>query len=145
MKEAFLECFYPKRGYKLRLKDARKLISDFKKLSPDDESLADAMIYYVECGVRFTNDFGDIDEPFCNSVAGMFRDVGKFVQANGLRRLFEERAEKIMNDTGDIGWGFHEELADTFYNCFLGWKFLLSMAWITRRMPLPANPNDLHI
>ena len=63
VKEAVLECFFPKRGYKLRLKDARKIISDFKKLEPDPESLADAMLYYVECGVRFTNDFGDIDEP----------------------------------------------------------------------------------
>ncbi len=119
MKEAILECFYPQRGYKLRLKDARKLISDFKKLSPDDESLADAMIYYVECGVRFTNDFGDIDEPFYNSIAGMFRDVGKFVQANTLTSLFKERAEKIMNETSDIGWGFHEDLADTYYNHFV--------------------------
>ena len=64
VKEAVLECFFPKRGFKLRLKDARKVISDFKKLEPDPESLADVMLYYVECGVRFTNDFGDIDEPF---------------------------------------------------------------------------------
>ncbi len=47
VKEAVLECFFPKRGYKLRLKDARKAISDFKKLEPDIESLADVMIYYV--------------------------------------------------------------------------------------------------
>ena len=119
VKEMILECFYPKRGYKLRLKDARKVIADFKKLSPDDESLADVMIYYVECGVRFTNDFGDIGEPFYNSIAGMFHDAGKLVQANGLATLFKERAKKIMNDTSGIGWGFHDELADIYYNYFL--------------------------
>ncbi len=119
VKNAVLHCFYPTRGYKLRLKDARKAITDFKKLSPDGESLIDAMIYYVECGVRFTNDFGDIDEPFYNSVAGMFRDAGHLCQSIGLQNNFKARANKIVDDTSDIGWGFHDELGDIFYNHFL--------------------------
>ena len=32
VKDAVFECFYPKRGFKLRLKDAREIISGFKKL-----------------------------------------------------------------------------------------------------------------
>lgn len=118
VKEAVLECFFPKRGYKLRLKDARKAISDFKKLEPDIESLADVMIYYVECGVRFTNDYGDIDEPFYNSIAGMFDDAAKFINDNELNTIFAARAHKIMEDTSDIGWGFHDELSDIYYNYF---------------------------
>ena len=118
VKEGVLECFFPKRGYKLRLKDARKVISDFKKLEPDAESMADVMLYYVECGVRFTNDFGDIDEPFYNSIAGMFNNTAKFIQENGLSEIFLTRAEKIMKDTNDIGWGFHDDLSDIYYNFF---------------------------
>ncbi len=118
VKEAILECFYPKRGFKLRLKDARKIVSDFKKLEPHAESLADVMLYYVECGVQFTNDFGDIDEPFYNSIAGMFIDTAKFIQENGLNEIFSARANKIADDTSDIGWGFHDELSDIFCNYF---------------------------
>lgn len=118
VKEAVLECFYPKRGFKLRLKDARKIISDFKKLEPDPESLADVMLYYVECGVRFTNDFGDIDEPFYNSIAGMFGNTAKFIQENGLNDIFLPRANKIVEDTNGMGWGFHDELSDIYYNYF---------------------------
>jgi Family of unknown function (DUF6155) len=118
VKETVLRCFYPLRGYELRLKEARKAVSDFKKLSPDEKSLVDVMIYYVECGVRFTNDYGDIDEPFYNSVAGMFNDAGKLCLSNGLTDKFKARAEKIVNDTSGIGWGFHDELGDTFYNYF---------------------------
>ncbi len=113
-----LECFFPKRGSKLRLKDARKVISDFKKLEPDPESLADVMLYYVECGVQFTNDFGDIDEPFYNSIAGMFSNTAKFIQENGLSEIFVTRAKKVVEDTNGIGWGFHDELADIYYNYF---------------------------
>lgn len=119
VKTTVLHCFYPTRGYKLRLKDARKAISDFKKLSPDEESLIDVMIYYVECGVQFTNDFGDIDEPFYNSIAGMFRDAGRLCQSVGLHDKFKARAHKIVDDTSGIGWGFHDELNDIFYNHFL--------------------------
>ena len=118
VKEAVLECFFPKRGFKLRLKDARKIISDFKKLEPDAESLADVMLYYVECGVQFTNDFGDIDEPFYNSIAGMFNNAAKFIQENGLSEMFLARAQKIMEDTNDIGWGFHDEMLDIYYSHF---------------------------
>lgn len=118
VKEAVLECFFPKRGFKLRLKDARKAITDFKKLEPDPESLADVMLYYVECGVRFTNDFGDIDEPFYNSIAGMFIDTADFIQKNGLNEIFLARANKIVEDTNGMGWGFHDDLSDTYYNFF---------------------------
>lgn len=118
VKAIILQCFFPSRGYKLRLKDARKAVNDFKKLSPDEESLIDTMIYYVECGVRFTNDFGDIDEPFYNSVAGMFRQAGALYIHIAKNKEFHDRAEKIMNDTSGIGWGFHDELADIYYNHF---------------------------
>jgi Family of unknown function (DUF6155) len=118
VKIAILHCFYPTRGYKLRLKDARKAVNDFKKLSPDEASLLDVMIYYVECGVTFTNDFGDIDEPFYNSVAGMFRQAGTLYLHMAKNKSFRDRAEKIMNDTSGIGWGFHDELSDVYYNYF---------------------------
>ena len=118
VKEAVLECFFPKRGFKLRLKDARKVISDFKKLEPDPESLADVMLYYVECGVQFTNDFGDIDEPFYVSIERMFIDTAKFIQDNGLNEIFLARAQKITEDSNGIGWGFHDALLDIYYNYF---------------------------
>ncbi|MCX6270977.1 MAG: DUF6155 family protein [Bacteroidetes bacterium] len=60
-KEKVKEAFYPKRGYKLRLSDGKSAISDFKKLGGSPDLVADLMLYYVEMGVVFTNDFGDID------------------------------------------------------------------------------------
>lgn len=51
-------------GRQLSLKNARAVISDFRKASQNKESIADLMLYYVECGVEFTNLYGDIDERF---------------------------------------------------------------------------------
>lgn len=118
VKTAILHCFFPTRGYKLRLKDARKAVSDFKKLSPDEASLLDVMLYYVECGVDFTNDFGDIDEPFYSSVARMFAQAGVLYIHMAKNKDVHDRAEKIMNDTSGIGWGFHDELTHIYYEYF---------------------------
>jgi hypothetical protein len=118
VKTVILHCFFPTRSYKLRLKDARKAVNDFKKLSPNEASLLDVMLYYVECGVRFTNDFGDIDEPFYNSVASMFRQAGTLYIQMAKNKDLHDRAEKIMKDTNGIGWGFHDELVDVYHNYF---------------------------
>lgn len=109
--------FFPLRGGygDPKLSVARKAVNDFKKLSPPPEELADLMIYYVENGVEFTNAYGDINEPFYNSVAGMYRDACKLIKSNSLKNIFKTRCEKIVNETEDIGWGFHDELSDYYY------------------------------
>ena len=40
-------------GRQLSLKNARAVISDFRKASQNKESIADLILYYVECGVEF--------------------------------------------------------------------------------------------
>jgi hypothetical protein len=109
------EGFFPRRGYDLKLSLARKAINDFKKYEPPKELLADLMLYYVECGVEFTNNYGDISEAFYTSVAGSFRSALDLMGREGCLEKFKERAVKISNDTKGIGWGFHDELL-YYYN-----------------------------
>lgn len=115
VKKTIYKFFNPPFGQDPKLREARKEVSGFKKLSPPDEALADVMLYYVECGVEFTNNYGDINEPFYNSVAGMFRDVCKHIKTNQMQAQFKQRCKKIMDDTENIGWGFHDELSDYYY------------------------------
>lgn len=103
---------------KLKLREARKAVTDFKKLSPTENDMADVMLFYVECGVDFTNTFGDIDEPFYNSMAGMFHDAGKYIKTNGLQAQFKQRCKKIVDDARNTGWGFYDELSD-YYSDFI--------------------------
>ncbi len=65
--------FFPTRGFgRARLATARKAITDYKKVSTSIAGLVDLMLFYVEMGVRFTNTYGDIDEPFYNSMESMY-------------------------------------------------------------------------
>lgn len=46
------------------MREGKKALSDFQKLEPAAELIADLLLVYVETGVRFTNEYGDIDEAF---------------------------------------------------------------------------------
>ncbi len=111
--------FYPDRGYgKLRLAVARKAVTDYKKLAASADGVADLMLFYVETGVRFTNDFGDIDEPFYLSMERMYASALKWIGKHRLEEQFEKRCARVVEDTKDIGWGFHDTLGDMYSGHF---------------------------
>lgn len=96
---------------KMRLSVARKAVTDFKKISRSTHSIADIMVAYVEAGVSCTNEFGDIDEPFYNSMESMYETALKHVVKEHLFDEFGDRLFDIVDDTRGIGWGFHDQLS----------------------------------
>jgi hypothetical protein len=117
-RDKIFEAFYPKRGYNYKLKDGKQVISDFKKLGTSTDLLADLMLFYVETGVKFTNDYGDINEPFYKSLATTFVDSLTLMNKENLLDKFEERVEKIVDDTNGIGWGFHDFLVQVWIDFY---------------------------
>ncbi len=109
----------------VKLSFARKAIADYRKAVGDPEGLAELMLFYAECGVSFTLDFGDIDEPFYNSVEGVFSDG-----LQTLKRCEPEIVGKLLprfvnavQKTDGMGWGFHDSLLDALESYFPGaWR-----------------------
>ena len=112
------EAFYPKRGFGYNLKQGKQSITDFKKLGPSTESLADLMLFYVETGVRFTGDYGDMNEAFYNSMESTYANALKIIYKEGLLDVFKQRSMQIIEDTQDMGWGFHDSLSEIFYQFY---------------------------
>ena len=108
------EAFYPKRGYDFKLKEGKKAISEFKKLRPSSLLIADLMLFYVETGVKFTNEFGDISESFYSSLETTYGAALKLMEKENLLVELKDRAEEIVNDTCNIGWGFHDYLGQVY-------------------------------
>ena len=109
--------FYPSRGFgRLNLREAKKAISEFKKLCSDKIMVIDLMLFYVENCVEFTNDYGDIDERFYSSAESVYEQVVKEVNDSGMPTYekFAERLEAVVNDTSGIGWGFHDSLQEIY-------------------------------
>lgn len=118
-KAAVRKEFFPARGHgDGRLSVARKAVSDYKKVSNNVVGLIDLMVYYVETGVQFTSTYGDIDEPFYNSMESMYGSALKQIAANGLQDTFYKRCRRIVTDTSGMGWGFHDALSEMFHETF---------------------------
>lgn len=117
-RDKIFDSFYPKRGFILKLKDAKQAIADFKKLEPSTELLADLMLFYVECGVKFTNDFGDIDEKFYVSAEKIYFEALTLMHKGDFLEKFEIRSFKIVDDSNGIGWGFHDYLLQMYFNFY---------------------------
>jgi len=122
-KKVILNCLYPNVMDKKDFFDfdrADKAINDYAKATGDDESLADLMIYYVECGNKFTREHGDIDEFFYDALIEMYRKAIKNVRKmpKKQREPFRKRLEKIMRSSNGIGWGYHDDLCHFYYKAF---------------------------
>jgi hypothetical protein len=113
-----VEQFYPKRGEaKLKLGEARKAITDYRKATGNVPGTAELLMTYVEKGAEFTHDYGDIDERFYNSVESVLDELATLLlrevpevypQVNG-------RLARVEQLTDGIGWGFHDYISDVVW------------------------------
>ena len=121
-KKAIEKCISPAEPWKhpVKLSLARKAISDYRKAVGDPEGLAELMLFYAECGVRFTLEFGDIDEPFYNSVESVFSDGLKALNrcSPDVANKLLPRFENAVQSTDSMGWGFHDGLRDALESYF---------------------------
>lgn len=110
--------FFPDRGFgKLRLAEAKKEITAFKKATNDEKRTVDLMLFYVEQGVEFTNSYGDIYEGFYISMVKMFDQVAKECDGNDvLYQAFSSRLQKVVSRAQGTGWGFGEALVEIYYS-----------------------------
>ncbi|NJL52744.1 MAG: hypothetical protein HC930_12000 [Hydrococcus sp. SU_1_0] len=111
--------FFPTRGFgRAKLSVAKKAITEYKKVIKTVASLIDIMLFYVEQGVRFTDAYGDIDEPFYISMETMYEKAVKEIIKHRLKDTFQKRCYKIVLDTSEMGWGFHDTLSEIYEDAF---------------------------
>ena len=108
--------FYPNRGEpKCRFSICRKAISDFKKLKPFPSCLADLMLFYIETGVNFTVEYGDMWEQYYTALENNFDKAMEFIYKNGYLEELRPRIEKMLKTSEECGWGFPDTLYDFYY------------------------------
>jgi hypothetical protein len=101
-----------------RLSDARRAISDYKKIAISRVSIITLMLFYVEMGCKFTQTYGDLYESFYSSLDSMFDRAVKEIIKYDLQDEFEIYCHEIVNLADGTGWGFHDGLDYTFHQGF---------------------------
>jgi len=109
--------FFPKRGYgRLNLREAKKAISDFKKICSDKSMAIDIMLFYVENCVKFTDSYGDINENFYNSAISVYSQVIKEINSGDIElyEIFADRL-RLAAEHACHGWGFYDDMISLYY------------------------------
>ena len=121
LKEILSQAFWAtaKNGRPLgpNLKEAKKVISDVKKVTNNPETIVNFMLDYVEHGVGFTNVYGDMWDGYYSSIEGMFESLENYLTKNVDKIDIEatmNRIEDIASKSSGICWGFHDNLLDMY-------------------------------
>jgi hypothetical protein len=112
-----VEQFFPRRGSgigKLKLSEARKAIRDYRRATGNLAGTLELMLTYVESGTRFTCEYGDIDEPFYNSMDSVLAELARLLVREGaeLYPRFEERLQQLDYAASNIGWGYCDSVRE---------------------------------
>jgi hypothetical protein len=117
-RDKVFEALNPRRGHKIKLKDGKQAIRDFRNLGISAVMLADLMLFYVEAGVELTKDFGIDDDSFYASMETTYLAALKLMEKEDLLEKFVVRSAKFISDTGEIGWEPHAYLSEIHADFF---------------------------
>ncbi len=96
------------------LREARKFISNFKKISKDDKLIIDLMLFYVETGTKLGEEYGDLYGAFYTSMENMFHEVIELLNKprnTSLKEQFMTELNWIMKHATE-GWGYKDTIEE---------------------------------
>jgi DNA repair exonuclease SbcCD ATPase subunit len=64
-----------KDSQQISIKNAKKVLSDYKKATSNKIGLIDLMVYYIECDTDFLCEFGDMYEQYYISLESVFDSI----------------------------------------------------------------------
>lgn len=118
-KQRIKEEYFPKRGFgKASSSASNKVIADFRKIAVHKKDLVDLLLYRAEMMLEFTNDYGDMDEPFYNSLGTSFRKGCELIKKERLESYYRTYCQELVNKARNFGWGMYDELYTYYHECF---------------------------
>ena len=110
-KKQLYDIFFSKAS--LSLRNAKAVLSGFKKTVQNKEDYFDLELYYVELGTAYTNEYGDINEAFYSSLISVFADFCENVKRSGRSDFLysvRKRLDRLSEEAQGIGWGYEYEI-----------------------------------
>jgi hypothetical protein len=114
------KAIYPKFGNSLSLSTGKLAIQAYKNTTNDSDGVLELMMFYVECGNKFTVDYGDIDEHFYYSIEIMFEKVVSTIK-NSEKPIIDAylpRLIEVVKSADCIGWGYYDQIKECLQEAF---------------------------
>lgn len=108
--------YFPKRGYgRAKNSVSKKVITDFKRIAVHQKDVAELLLYRTEMMLKYTNAYGDIDEPFYNSLESSFAQACEIIAEERLIPYFKVYCEELIESANGFGWGVHGTMGDIYH------------------------------
>jgi hypothetical protein len=115
-RERIERAFYTRGGKpQLKLSEGRKAIREYQAATSDPAGSLELRMTFVETGTQFTSEFGDIDEPFYNSLSSVLHEMDQILKSEQGPDLYQgirKRVLELPKLAGRIGWGYGDEIRD---------------------------------
>jgi hypothetical protein len=104
----------------VQIAKAKKAIADYTKASGEPKGMLELMLFFVETGSKFTVNCGDMYEEFYLALERMYEKALDLLLTMDEETIDEyyNRFDDLVTLTKDVGWGYHDSLAEMFYNAF---------------------------
>jgi len=109
------EAVFPDPPRQIRLGDARKVISAYRKATSDLTGTAELMLVFVESGTDCGRTYGVDYESFYTSLESMLDDLLEMLCDERNHQLLDplrERVRRLEESAGDIGWGYSDYVSE---------------------------------
>ena len=102
------------------IKDAKKILSDYKKATHDKMGLIHLMIHYVECGTHFLCEFGDMYAQYYNSLLSVFENALTLMKTlpDEAVQDFIVRMHSISREAYGMGWGYSDSITHMLHKAY---------------------------
>ena len=103
-----------KESQQISLKDAKKILSTYKKATSNPVGLIELMVHYVECGTDFLCEYGDMYEQYYVSLESVFDSALKLMSSFSVSEIqeFIDRLKIVVKKSCSIGWGHYDSVLD---------------------------------
>lgn len=113
-REIIYEAFFPsEKRFHINCAIAEKAVDNAKITIDSNEELIDIMLFYVETGSDFMNEFDGIDEDVCTNLENTFEEALQKIVENNLEEKFKSRCKEIAENSNE-GYGFSDYLRENF-------------------------------
>ena len=109
------EAVFPDPPRQIRLGDARKAISAYRKATSDLAGTAELMLVFVESGTDCGATYGVDYESFYTSLESMLDELLEILcdeRNHGLLERLRERVCDLEKKASDIGWGYSDYVCE---------------------------------
>ncbi|MCE5342202.1 MAG: DUF6155 family protein [Eubacteriales bacterium] len=109
-------CFPLKDYGDCKTAEAHRYVKEMMKMSLQPFITLDVMLYFVECGNAFTQEVGDIDSRFYDSLLSVYCQFIERMNAledDTVYLKLKDRVDALVVNSRNIGWGYSDGIEES--------------------------------